>query len=318
MAGPRRLTQAKRSEFLADLDQDPDARDGVVAALVAYILWGVTPLYFIIVSDVASIEVLLHRIVWAAPFGALIIHFRGQWPEVRKAFTHRSTLLFLGTSAFFIAINWLVYIYVVQHDQVFQASLGYYISPLVYMLVGMTLLHEKLQRLQLIAAMLATVGVLVLTFSGGQFPLAALVIAFTWTVYGVIRKQVAIGGMPGLFVETLLLLPIAVIWLGLMLRSGQAAFGPDDPGQAILLLLAGPVTIIPLLCFVLAARRLNLATIGFIQFLAPTLQFCIGVYYGEQLTTAHLICFACIWVAVILFSADALRANRRRPKAPAD
>lgn len=288
-----------------------DARDGVAAALIAYLLWGITPLYFKLVQDVPSIEVLMHRVVWAVPFGALIIGMRRQWPEVKSVLTNRPMLLMLATSAFFLSINWLVYIYVVQHNQVFQASLGYYISPLVYMIAGVVLFHEKLGPLQVSAAVLAAIGVLVLTFSGGQLPLPALIVAFSWTVYAVIRKHVDIGGMPGLFVETLILLPFAIVWLGWIVRSGAATFGPDDPGLMILLLLAGPVSIIPLLCFVLAARRLNLATMGFIQFLAPTLQFCIGVYYGEQLTTAHIICFACIWAAVSIFSIDALRKGRK-------
>lgn len=293
-----------------------DARDGLIAGLIAYLLWGVLPVYFKIVGEVSPVEVLLHRIVWAVPFGALIVHLRSQWPEVRRAFGHRRMFLLLTTAAFFIAVNWYVYIYAVQHDEVFQASLGYYINPLVYVLVGVAFLGETLRRLQIVAVVLAAAGVLVLTFSGGQFPAISLFLAVSFTIYGVIRKRVVIGGMPGLFVETVILLPVALVWLGWLVGSGEASIGSGRASLDLLLIMAGPITVIPLLCFALAARRLTLTTIGFMQFIAPTLQFLVGVYYGERLTVPHLVCFGCIWAAVILFSADALR-GRRRVAAPA-
>jgi chloramphenicol-sensitive protein RarD len=223
-------------------------------------------------------------------------------------------LFWLATAAMFIAINWYVYIYAIQSNQIFQGSLGYYINPLVYVLVGVMFLGEKLRSLQIVAVVLATIGVLVLTFSGGEFPIIALTLAFSFSVYGVIRKRIDIGAMPGLFVETILLLPFALVWLGWIIYSGQSAFGTDDPGISTLLLLAGPITVVPLLFFALAARRLPLSTIGFMQFLAPTLQFCVGLYYGEQLSVPSMICFAFIWMAVILFSTDALRANKKKPQ----
>ncbi len=289
-----------------------DARDGVVAALVAYLVWGFLPIYFKALESVPATEVLVHRIVWAVPFGALIIHLRGQWGEVRRALTHRSMLFWLSLSALFIAVNWLAYIWAVQSEQVFQASLGYYINPLIWVLVGVAFMGERLRRLQLVAVLLATVGVLVLTISGGQFPLLALFLAVSFTAYGVIRKKVVIGGMPGLFVETVVLLLPAIAWLAWLAGSGAASFGGDDTGMSLLLLAAGPITVVPLLCFALAARRLTLTTIGFMQFIAPTLQFACGVYFGEALTTAHMICFGFIWTAVIVFSVDAMLAERGR------
>jgi chloramphenicol-sensitive protein RarD len=295
---------------VTNINPRDDARDGVIAGLIAYVLWGVLPIYFKLVSSVSPAEVVLHRIIWAVPFGALIIHFRRQWPEVRRALSLRKMLLWLATAAFFIAVNWYIYIFAVQKDQVFQASLGYYINPLLYVLVGVLFLGETLRAGQIGAVVLATVGVLVLTFSGGEFPAIALALAFTFTVYGVIRKRIVVGGMPGLLVETLVLLPFAMLWMAWFIYSGQAAFGYGGSGITGLLLLAGPLTVIPLLCFALAARRLTLTTIGFMQFLAPTLQFLIGLYYGEELTTPHLICFGCIWAAVVLFSTDAVRTSR--------
>jgi chloramphenicol-sensitive protein RarD len=283
-----------------------EARDGVIAGLIAYILWGVLPIYFKATADVSPVELLLHRVIWAVPFGALIIFLRRQWPEVWRALTHRSMLMWLTTAAFFVAINWYIYILAIQQDQIFQASLGYYINPLLYVVAGVFVFGEKLRIGQISAVVLATVGVLVLTFSGGQFPALALAIGSSFTVYGVIRKRVVIGGMPGLFVETIVLLPVAVVWLAWMVRAGDVAFASNTEITG-LLLLAGPVTVVPLLFFALAARRLPLSTVGFMQFLAPTMHFGIAVYYGEVLTTAHMICFACIWSAVIVFSTDAWR-----------
>jgi chloramphenicol-sensitive protein RarD len=212
-----------------------------------------------------------------------------------------------------IAINWLIYIVAVQEDQIFQASLGYYINPLMYVVVGVVFLGEKLRRFQLIAVALATVGVVVLTISGGQFPWIALSLAVLFTTYGVIRKQVAIGGMPGLFVETIVLFPLAAgywIWLE---KGGAAAFSLSQPGLAGLLMLAGPLTVLPLLFFALAARRLPLSLIGFLQFIAPTLQFLMGLYYGEILTIAHILCFGLIWIAVLFFITDAWRQSLNLP-----
>ena len=296
-------------------DDGKDVRDGIVAGLVAYLIWGVLPVYFKIVGDVAPTEVLAHRIVWAVPFGAIIVHLRSQWPEVRRVFAHRTMFLLLATSALFIAINWYVYIYAVQHAQVFQASLGYYINPLMYVLVGVLFLGESLRRLQLAAVLLAAAGVLVRTLSGGRLPVIALLIAASFTIYGVIRKRVVIGGMPGLFVETIILLPAALAWGGWLLATGSASFAAGRPGLDALLIMAGPVTVVPLLCFALAARRLTLTTIGFMQFIAPTMHFVVGLYYGEQLTLPHLVCFACIWAAVVLFLVDAVRGRRAATQA---
>lgn len=294
-------------------DVQSEARRGVAAGLIAYTLWGVFPVYFKIIEAVAPTEVLAHRIVWAVPFGALILILRRQWPEVRRAITNRAMLLWLGLSAICITINWFIYIWAVQNEQIFDTSLGYYINPLMYVLVGVSFFGERLRFMQTAAVVLATVGVLVLTISGDAFPWVAISLAVFFTAYGVIRKHVAIGAMPGLFVETTLLFPVAFVWLVWLVLAGQASFGTQDLTLDALLIFAGPITVVPLLLFAVAARRLTLTTIGFMQFLAPTLQFLTGVYYGETLTTPHLVCFGFVWVAVALFSLDAITAGRKRP-----
>jgi chloramphenicol-sensitive protein RarD len=289
-------------------------REGILSALIAYLVWGFLPVYFILVKTVPALELLAHRVIWAVPFGALIVHARKQWSEVRWAFTHPVTMVYMVATSLLIAGNWLVYIWAVQQDQIFQASLGYYINPLLFAVAGVFLLGEHLRRQQIMAVWLAAIGVIVLTVSGGQLPSIALFLGASFTIYGIIRKKAAIRPMPGLFIETVLLLPVAVVYLLFLMSRDLAFFGAAGAATTSILLVAGPLTVIPLLFFALAAKRLPLATLGMMQFLAPTLQFLVGVYYGEQLTTAHIICFACIWGAVLLFSVDALQANRKLAK----
>ena len=290
--------------------ENSDTRDGLICAFVAFFLWGIFPLYFAVVKDVAALEVLVHRVIWAVPFGALIIHFRKQWPEVKVALTNRRTLFCLTLSAVFITINWLVYIWAVQIEQINQASLGYYMNPLLFTLAGVFVFGERLSLAQTTAIVMAAIGVAVLTFSGGQVPIVALILGVSFVVYGVIRKHVEIGGMPGLFIETLILLPVCLGYLLWLMGTGQAAFSAADPELAAILAFAGPLTVIPLLFFALAARRLDLTIIGMMQFLAPTLQFAVAVWFGEALTTAHIICFSLIWIAVVIFSMDAWRSSK--------
>ena len=293
-------------------DKDAEIRSGVVLGLLAYTLWGIFPVYFKWIEMVAPLEVMAHRILWAVPFGALIIFARRQWREVRGALVDRSMLIWLALSALCISLNWLIYIWAVQNARIFEASLGYYINPLMYVAVGVLFLGERLRRLQLVAVVLALIGVSYLTFSGGIFPWVALSLAALFTVYGVIRKQVAIGAMPGLFVETSLLFPFAFVFMGVLMLGETASFGTGGTGLTALLMLAGPITVVPLLLFAISAKRLRLTTIGFMQFIAPTLQFCTGLYYGEQLTTPHLVCFGLIWAAVAFFSYDAIIAGKQK------
>lgn len=292
---------------------DNTAREGVIAGLAAYLMWGALPVYFKMVADVDPTEVLANRIIWAVPFGAIILMARRQWAEVGRALTHRSMLGWLTISSVFIAMNWFVYIWAIQGGRIFETSLGYYINPLTNMLVGVWFFREKLRRYQWVAVALATTGVLVLTLSGAAVPWVALFLALSFTVYAAVRKRVVIGGMPGLFIETLLLLPFALFW-GVHLHTSSAlVFGSGDTALTLWLLAAGPITALPLLCFALAARRLTLTTIGFMQFLAPTLQFLTGIYYGETLTPAHMICFGFIWTAVAFFIYDALKSAKKTP-----
>ncbi|WP_370334729.1 EamA family transporter RarD [Parvularcula marina] len=292
---------------------------GLLSGLLCYTFWGFFPIYFILLRGVAADEVLADRILFAVPFGALIIWGRSQWPEVLAGLRSPRVMLWLLLSATVIALNWLVYISAVQSENTMQASLGYYINPLIYVLVGVVVLGEKLRRAQIAAVVLATIGVLVLTFYGGVFPTIAFTLAITFTIYGYARKKVQIGAMPGLFIETLLLAPFAAGWLWFLIASkdtGMEQGLAGDAGLVGLLALAGPLTVIPLLFFAMAARRLTLATLGFLQFIGPTLQFLVAVVDGEPFTLARQICFGFIWVAVAIFAFDALRHRPHRNEKP--
>ena len=289
---------------------DAAVRLGLVCGVLAYSIWGLFPLYLKQLSDVAPAEVVAHRIVWSVPFGALILSLRRQWGETLAAFAAPRVLGWLAVSSAVIAVNWLVYVWAVANDRVIEASLGYYINPLVFIAAGVFILGEKLSRLQTIAVVLAGIGVGVLAVGSGSVPWPAFVLAISFTAYGYIRKTTPVGAMPGLFVETSLLAPVALgflFWLG---AQGSLSFAHQSTGLDVLLALAGPITVVPLVLFALAARRLRLTTVGFLQYIGPTGQFVLGLYYGEAFTPAHAICFGLIWTALALISIDAVRRNQ--------
>ncbi len=271
---------------------------------------GLFPIYLKAVGEASALEILAHRILWSVPFGAVLIALRKQWGEVLKALTTPRVLILLGVSALAISFNWLIYVWSVVNDRILEASLGYYINPLMYVAAGVFILGERLRLAQIIAVCLATIGVLVLTFGAGVFPWVSLTLAVLFTLYGYIRKTTPVGAMPGLFVETTLLSPLALIYLLWLMNSGAAVFLQSSITMDTLLVLAGPVTVVPLVLFALSARRLRLSTLGFLQYIGPTLQFVLGLYYGEPFTWAHGVCFGLIWTALAVFSFDAARASR--------
>ncbi len=293
----------------------PMARDGLIAGILAYFFWGFFPVYFKVTDSVGALEVLAHRIVWSLPFGLLMIGVRNQWHEIRRAFQSKKVIGLLSISAAAMTVNWGVYIWAVQQDQVFQASLGYYINPLIYMMVGVMFFGERMSRTQATAIVLAMLGVGALTFYGGVFPTISLVLAVSFTIYGVIRKHVVIGAMPGLLIEVFVLFLPALGYLLYLYSTENLIFAHSGFNLDMLLLFAGPMTVIPLVLFATAARKLPFATIGFLQFIAPTLQFMCGLYYGEKFTSAHAICFGLIWTSVIIYTYGS-RTKARIVKTP--
>jgi len=240
----------------------PKSNTGLLAGITAYTIWGIFPIYFVVMRAIPPTEMVAHRVIWSVPFGLLIILFRKQLNDVWQALKKPKTLILLALAATSLTINWGVYIWAIQQDQIFQGSLGYYINPLIYVLVGVVFFKEKLSRLQGLAILLALIGVTILTLYGGTFPVIALFLAVSFTAYGVIRKQVDIGAMPGLFIETIILVLPALIFLTWLSQTGQLQFGRLGSKMDILLVLAGPITVLPLLAFAFAARHLLLPMHG--------------------------------------------------------
>lgn len=300
------------------MSERPSAREtgdtpaGWAYGLTAYGLWGVIPLYFRLLNHVPPLEVLAHRAVWAfLLIGFLIVALRIT-DHVRAVLRDRQTLLTLVGSAGLIGVNWYTYIYSVSSQQVMQASLGYFITPLANMLIGVVVLGERLRRLQLAAIAFAAAGVVVLTAHTGQVPWIALCLTVSFSLYGLLRKIARAEALVGLFVETTLLAPLGVGYLVYLNRHGGGSFTTDDPRTMTLIILSGPVTTVPLVCFAAAARRLRMTTLGFLQFLAPMLQAAVAVFaLGEAFSTAYARSFPLIWVAVVLYLADAMWMRRR-------
>jgi chloramphenicol-sensitive protein RarD len=286
-------------------------RTGSLFALAAFGFWGLTPVYYKWLQHVPPVEVLAHRVVWSVVFGAAFLTLSRNWPAAAAALRCRRTLLALLATAALVSANWLIYIWAVVNDQVMATSLGYYINPLVNVLLGMLFLGERLSRGRTLAVGLAAAGTLSLAFELGSLPWISLSLAFSFGFYGLIRKRLGLPAMAALFVETLLVAPLALLalaWFGL---HGTPAFG-TDLRTTTLLVLAGPVTLLPLLWFAEAARRLPLITVGFFQYLAPTLTFLLAtLVYGEAFTMAWAVTFALIWSGLVVFSIDGLRTRQR-------
>ena len=290
---------------------------GVLYALLAFSAWGLNPIYFKAVVEIPLLEVLAHRIFWSFPFLAALIFLAKSWKAVQSAFADPRTLSLLMVSTVILAVNWSIYIWAINSDRILESSLGYYINPLVNVVLGVLVLGERLNRWRGLALVLAAAGVLNLALAGGQFPWIALSLACTFGVYGLIRKTIRVASIEGLFIETCLLLPPAFAYLFFLAVTGQNSFGTEGREISILLILAGPGTALPLIWFTSAARRLDYATVGFFQYIGPSLQFLLAVFlYGEHFGRAHFITFGCIWTALVIFTIDGVRRSRRPPAGP--
>ena len=291
-------------------------RTGLILGVGAYVSWGLLPLYLKLLHAVPSLQVLSHRVVWSLLLLAVVVVALRRVRAIRAAARGR-TLGLLCASAALIAVNWLVYIWAVQHAHVLEASLGYFINPLVNVALGVVVLGERVSRVQWVAVAIAAAGVVVLAINGGGQLWISIALALSFGFYGLVRKVAAIDALGGLTVETLLLGPVAlgvIWWAG---AHGQGAWG-HDARLDTLLVLAGAVTAAPLLMFAAAARRLRYATMGLLQYLAPTLQFLQAVLlFGEPLRPVHFVTFALIWTGCALYAFDSVRAARRMEAATA-
>ncbi|AMG13612.1 EamA family transporter RarD [Vibrio vulnificus] len=296
-------------------EEQQKARQGVLLALGAYTMWGIAPIYFKSLAAVSPLEILSHRVVWSFFLLAALLHFGRHWRTVRDVLTSKSKMLYLVTTAILVGANWLIFIWAVNANHMLDASLGYYINPLINVLLGMLFLGERLRKLQWFAVTLAACGVLVQLVVFGSVPIVAIALAFSFGFYGLLRKKVSVDAQTGLFIETLVMLPAAAIYL-LFIADTPTSNMLVNPSQLNLLLIAaGVVTTLPLLCFTGAATRLKLSTLGFFQYIGPSLMFLLAVLiYGEAFTSDKALTFAFIWGALVVFSFDGLRYRRNSRK----
>ena len=280
---------------------------GLLMAATAYVLWGLFPLYFKLLAGVPPLEILMHRMLWSLLFLGTVLASRRQWRWLFETLRRPRVLAGFAVSALMLAGNWFLYIWSINHGRIIDASLGYFITPLVNVLFGYAFLGERLRRMQWAAVTLAALGVVWLALQSGHPPWIGLTLAATFGTYGLLRKTASLGALEGLSLETLLLSPLALGYLGWLIWSAQNTFAVAPESTRWLLAAAGPITAIPLLMFAAGARRIPLATLGLLQYIGPSLQLLLGVWlYHEQFGAARLAGFAVVWSALLVYSADAL------------
>lgn len=293
------------------MEPQENKNQGAIYAASAYIIWGLVPLFWKLLNPVPALEILAHRMVWSLLVVLALLAYRGHWRWMGAAIRNRQILLTYLASASLIALNWFVFIWAVNAGHIVETSLGYFINPLVSILLGIVFLRERLRRWQAAAIVVATAGVLYLTLSYGALPWIALTLAFTFALYGLLRKTASLDSLEGLALETLLLFLPALAYLASLEERGQAAFVHEGMGTTILLILSGLVTAVPLLLFAAGARRITLTLLGLLQYIAPTISFALGVLvYHEPLPPARVIGFGFIWVALLLYTAENIQHRR--------
>ena len=286
-------------------------RSALIAGFAAFGFWGIIPIYWKWMASVPAPQILAHRFVWTALFLIAVLSWKQRWPEVVAALKSRRATLYCLASGASISLNWLVFIWAVNANHVLETSLGYFMTPLVNVLFGAVFLRERLSRFQLASVLLATAAVLNLTVGYGRFPWIAVVLAVSFGLYGLLRKVSGTAATPGLFIETILLVPVAIGYLLFQQLHGMLFFGAPDWTASILLLTTGVVTGLPLVWFGHAARHLRLTTVGFLQYIAPSCTFFLSIFlYNEPFTRAHLVTFALIWIALAIFTAETVRRWR--------
>lgn len=298
-------------------DDHARARAGLLLGVGAYLLWGVLPLYFKALSALLPTEIVAHRIVWSLVFLGALVALWKRWPGIRAGLGSARVAGTLAVTALLIATNWLVYVWAVLNGHVLEASLGYYLNPLVNVLLGILLLKEGLTKAQMFAVALAAAGVAVLALGAGDALWISLILAASFALYGFLRKVAPVESLEGLSIETAFLAPLALGWILWLEGNGQGQL-TADPATTVLIVLAGTATAVPLLLFTAAAKRLPYSTLGFLQYIAPSLQFLLAVLvFDEPLTPAHAVCFAAIWIALVIFAAEGVRIGRAAARARA-
>jgi chloramphenicol-sensitive protein RarD len=294
-----------------NLPNTANDKSGWINAVSAYLLWGFAPIYFKLLTDIDAGEILMHRIIWSSVFLLLLVVMMKKTGLFISIIKQPKLLLKLTISASFLAANWFLFIWAVNNDHLLDASLGYYINPLFNVILGMIFFSERLRRNQLIAVALAAVGVFVQLFTLGSLPIISLALAGSFAIYGLLRKKMHVDSFVGLLVESLLMLPIAIGYWLIFVDSPTGDMTLNSVNLNFTLIMAGIVTTAPLLCFTAAAKRLSLSTLGFFQYLGPSIMFLLATfYYQEQIKNAELVTFLFIWAALALYSADSFKKHK--------
>jgi len=292
-------------------------KKGILSGIAAYLIWGFFPIYLKSLLVVPALQIMLHRVVWAFVFVLFLVLIRKRWHRIRNSLLNPRVILIYTLTAILLGVNWLVYVYGINTGQVVETSLGYFINPILSVALGVIVLHERLRPLQWLPVGLAGIGVLYLTLQYGSPPWIALTLAFSFGMYGLIKKIAPLSSMDSLFVETGILFLPALAFLLLSESTGSGAFGHQGLQINLLLAFSGVVTALPLLLFGQAARLIPLSLLGILQYIAPTVQFLLGIFlYQEPFTSTRLVGFATIWLALLIFSLEGYW-NRRNQTAPA-
>ena len=322
----RRLRAPLSSERSARMQHPEEPRrvqaGAFLAGLAAFTTWGLIPPYWKLLKAVPASEILAHRFIWTIVFLAVLLTWQRRWPEVSQNLHSRRASLFCLCSGAMIGVNWLLFIWAVNIGRVLETSLGYFMTPILNVLLGAVILRERPTRWQAVSILIALAGVLILSFGYGRFPWVAVTLCISFGIYGLLRKQSGVRPVPGLFLETVFLAPLALTYLILLAKRDALIFGPAHPELSAILATTGIVTGLPLVWFGYAARHLRLITIGFLQYLSPALSFLLGLFlYHETFTRAHFITFLLIWIALVIVSAEAVirwRLAKPRPEAVQD
>ncbi len=289
----------------------PDVRRGLLFGTAAYAIWGAFPLYWPLLEPAGAVEILAHRVLWSCVTTGVLVLVLRRGSAVRDLWRDHRVRLLLTVAAVLISVNWVVYIWGVNNERVVETSLGYFINPLVTVLMGVVLLGERLRPLQWVAMGIAAAAVVVLTVDYGHLPYVALALAFSFGSYGLCKKVAGVGAVESLAFETAVIAPFAAAYLGWLTVVGRSAFTDSSPGKAALFMAAGVVTTVPLLCFGAAATRVSMISLGLLQYITPTVQFALGVlYFHEDMPPGRWAGFGLVWVALVIFTAEAVSHHR--------
>ncbi|GEB70691.1 Chloramphenical resistance permease RarD [Pseudoalteromonas carrageenovora] len=298
------------------MSMENEQRKGGIFACLAFFMWGLAPIYFKQIQHVSAFEILTHRVVWSVVFLVLVVSVLKYWDKVKRIVVQPKIMFMLLITSSILGFNWGLFIWAVNNNHMLDASLGYYINPLLNVLLGMLFLGERLRKLQGFAVFLAFAGVVLQLVSFGSFPVVAFSLATSFAIYGLLRKKLPVEALPGILLEALILLPVALIYWWVMAPTPTSDLVVNDWHTNILLISAGIITTLPLLCFTGAAKRLQYTTLGFFQYIGPSLMFMLAVvFYNEVFDAERVITFACIWSALAIFTWDSYHQSRKRKKA---